>query len=86
MINKNKNNVARWHNIRKVCETENAMGTQVRQFRKLDFSHIVKELFQLTEAAPRDVPKKRCFENMQQFNKRTPMPKCHFNKVALQLY
>ena len=29
---------------------------------------------------------KRCSENMQQIYKRTPMPKCDFNKVALQLY
>ena len=29
---------------------------------------------------------KRCSENMQQINRITPMPKCDFNKVALQLY
>ena len=29
---------------------------------------------------------KRCFENMQQIYRRTPMPKCDFNSVALQLY
>ena len=29
---------------------------------------------------------KRCSENMQQIYRRTPMPKCDFNKVALQLY
>ena len=32
------------------------------------------------------VLRKMCFENMQQFYRRTPMPKCDFNKVALQLY
>ena len=32
--------------------------------------------------APRGVPKKRCFENMQQIYSRTPMPKCDFNKVV----
>ena len=31
------------------------------------------------------VPKKRCSENMQQFYRRTPMPKCDFNKVVKQL-
>ena len=31
------------------------------------------------------VLKKRCFENMQQIYRRTPMSKCDFNKVALQL-
>ena len=29
---------------------------------------------------------KRCSENMQQIYRRTPMPKCDFNKVAKQLY
>ena len=37
------------------------------------------------EAAVQVVFKKRCFENMQQIC-RTPMTKCDFNKVALQLY
>ena len=32
----------------------------------------------------RGVIKKRCSENMQQIYRRTPMPKCDFNKVALQ--
>ena len=35
---------------------------------------------------PRGVLKKRCSENMQQIYRRTPMPKCNFNKVAEQLY
>ena len=35
---------------------------------------------------PRDVPSKRRSKNMQQICRRTPMPKCSFNKVALQLY
>ena len=34
---------------------------------------------------PRGVPRKRCSENMQQIYRGTPMPKCDFNKVALQL-
>ena len=33
---------------------------------------------------PRGVPRKRCSENMQQIYRRTPMPKCDFNKVAKQ--
>ena len=32
------------------------------------------------------VLKKRCSENMQEIYRRTPMPKCDFNKVASQLY
>ena len=34
----------------------------------------------------RDVPRKKCSENMQQICRRTPMSKCDFNKVAKQLY
>ena len=34
----------------------------------------------------RGVLMKRCSENMQQIYRRTPMSKCDFNKVALQLY
>ena len=34
----------------------------------------------------RGVLRKKCSENMQQIYKRTPMPKCDFNKLALQLY
>ena len=32
----------------------------------------------------RGILSKRCSENMQQIYRRTPMPKCDFNKVALQ--
>ena len=35
---------------------------------------------------PRGVLIKRCSENMQEIYRRTPVPKCDFNKVALQLY
>ena len=35
---------------------------------------------------PRGVPRKKCSENVQQIYRRTPMPKCDFNIVALQLY
>ena len=35
---------------------------------------------------PRGVLRKRCSENIQQIYRRTPMPKCDFNKIALQLY
>ena len=34
----------------------------------------------------RGVLKKRCLENIPQIYRRTPMPKCDFNKVAKQLY
>ena len=35
---------------------------------------------------PEGVLGKRCSENMQQIYRRTPMPKCDFNKVSKQLY
>ena len=43
--------------------------------------------FQERQKQPsRGVLKKRCSKNMRQIYRRTPMPKCDFNKVALQLY
>ena len=35
---------------------------------------------------PRGFLRKRCSENMQQIYRRTPMPKCDINKLALQLF
>ena len=40
----------------------------------------------LQKQPPRSVLRKRCSENMRQIYRRIPMPKCDFNKVALQLY
>ena len=34
----------------------------------------------------RGVLSKRCYENIQQIYRSTPIPKCDFNKVAMQLY
>ena len=45
------------------------------------FSH-----FKMQKQPPRGVPRKKCSENMLQIYRRTPMPKCDFNKVANQLY
>ena len=41
-------------------------------------------LFVIKISRSRGVLRKRCSENMQQIYRRTPMPKCDFNKVALQ--
>ena len=38
-------------------------------------------LYQKQKQPPRGVPRKRCSENIQQIYRRTPMPKCDFNKV-----
>ena len=40
----------------------------------------------LSQAAPMGVVIKRCSENMQQIYRKTPMPKCVFDKVVLQIY
>ena len=39
----------------------------------------------LQKQPSRGVLKKKCSENIQQIYRRTPMPKCGFNKVALTL-
>ena len=39
----------------------------------------------LQKQPPRGVFNKKCSENMLQVYRRTPMPKCNFNKVAKQL-
>ena len=41
---------------------------------------------QIQKQPPIGPPWKSCSENIQQSYRRTPMPKCDFNKVALQLY
>ena len=41
---------------------------------------------QILKQPSRGVPRKRCSKNMQDIYRRTPMPKCDFNKVAKQLY
>ena len=40
----------------------------------------------LQKQPPTVVPRKRCSENMQKIYRRTPVPTCDLNKVALQLY
>ena len=47
----------------------------------LDIQNLTSTLFQ--KQPSRGVLNKRCSENMQQIYRRTPMPKCNFNKVAL---
>ena len=45
----------------------------------------LKKEITLQKQSSRCVPGKRCSENTQQIYRRTPMPKCDFNEVALQL-
>ena len=44
------------------------------------------KLCDLQKQPIRGVLKKRCFENMQHIYRRTPMPKCVFNKFPKQIY
>ena len=72
----------------------NLLAVQSVNFKSLLFHSQNKEfLDQLLEVTnilqkqpSRGVFKKSYSENMQQIFRRTPMPKCDFNKVTLQLY
>ena len=43
------------------------------------FAHVIQK------RPTSSVFRESCSENMQQIYRRTPMPKCDFNKVALQM-
>ena len=51
------------------------------------FRHKITKFYLISSSTqkqqPRRFPWKRCFENMQRIYRRTPMPKCDFNKVAM---
>ena len=47
---------------------------------------LLKNKYFVQKQPSRGAVKKRCFENMQQIYRITPMPKCDFNKVAKQVY
>ena len=49
------------------------------------WSTLTKRVWQ-KQPPPRGFLRKMCSEDMQQIYRRTPMPKCDFSKVALQLY
>ena len=45
-----------------------------------------KVINKMQKSSPTGVPRKRCSENMEQIYRRTPVPKCDFNKVALHIF
>ena len=51
----------------------------------LPFGYITSALA-VQKQPSRGVLRKWCFENMQQIYRRTPMRKCDFNKVAINVY
>ena len=53
----------------------------VRFFHKIIISALI-----IQKKTSRGVLKKSCSESMQEIYRRTTMPKCDFNKAALQLY
>ena len=59
----------------------NAMLYKVRDFVNVG---ILKAIYHAQKQPTRGVPRKRCSENIQQIYRRTPMPKCGFNNVALR--
>ena len=60
------------------------LGPKPSDLKKL-LQSVTDLSFKLQKQPPRCAFfKKRCSENMQQIYRRTPMPMCDFNKVALQ--
>ena len=49
-------------------------------------ARFLEDSYSLQKQPSEGVIIKMCSENMQQIYRRTPMPKCDFNKVALELY
>ena len=45
----------------------------------MDLDYVNKFIY-IQKQPPRGIPRKWCSENMQQIYRRTPMPKCDFNK------
>ena len=87
---RNKKNT--WDGIKSLTRLENIISSVLQQQKRITiFTILITSLYifflwlklQNTEAASQRASKKRCFENMQQIYRRTPMSKCDFNKVAL---
>ena len=62
--------------------------SRVSHFVKKKISSLLATIYSLCKfiqkQPSRGVFKKRCSENMQQIYRRTPMPKCDYNKVAFK--
>ena len=78
---------------RNTPNTNNNTNMQFNQFKNDLFELIFRFLerrfvnYRKPQKQPSSVVlKKKCSENIHQIYSRTPMPKCDFTKVALQLY
>ena len=56
-------------------------------FERIFFNKVLLKIYLLNnqKQPSRGVLRESCFQNMQQIYRRTPIPKCDFNKVAVQL-
>ena len=61
----------------------NLLETYTKTVQLLCSHFFILQLIFIQKQSSRSVLKKRCSGNMQQIYRRTPMPKCDFNKVAL---
>ena len=66
--------------------TENFQIYEYKSIMNKSYLSISDTNIQTQKQQPRDVFRKRRSENMQPIYRRTPIPKCDFNKVAKQLY
>ena len=77
-------------NVIRTTEWERLPSLSWYFFSKVPFWNYLISYVQLcssyVQSSQAGVLRKRFSENMQQIYWRTPMPKCDFNKVALQLY
>ena len=62
------------------------MRTWTKMLKNLRIPILFCILGFLQKLSSRRVPSKRCSENIQAIYRRTPLQKCDFNKVVLQLY
>ena len=76
----------RWRTCSKASETRT--GTHKWQYNNRQNSTLYRSIHRdkVHKQLFRSVLKKRCSENIQEIYRTAPMPKCDFNKVALQLY
>ena len=75
-------------------ENKQIYENNTSKFLIQDFSNIriTRTLFSINcnickyqKQPPRGVPRKSCSEILQQIYRRTPMPKCNFNKVVIEI-
>ena len=74
-----------WNLFKKICICTCSLIIQKRTFNGWRTATVVAKLI-FQKQPSRGVLRKRYSENMQQIYRRTPMPMCDLNKVALQYF